>query len=415
MTNAVHRRDRCRLCNSPRLDLAVPMKPSPIGDAYILADRLGTPQDLYPLDLYLCAECAHVQNLDVVNPEVLFRDYIYTTSTSAGLVDHFRQYASDVVTGPGIKPGSLVVDIGSNDGSLLKFFKALGMKVLGVDPAREIARKATEAGVETIPDFFTSKLAAEIRKDYGGASVFCANNVFAHADDLKDIARGIREVLADDGVFVFEVSYLVDIVDKYVFDTVYHEHVSYHSIAPLAKFFERIGMQLIDVHHIATKGGSIRGFAQRLPEGKRKVQPVVGELMAMENSRGFDKLPLYADYAKRIDERKTALATFLDGEIAKGKIIAGYGASTTTTTLLWHFELERKLAFVADDNPVKIGRYCPASHIPVMPSAELYIRKPDVVVILAWQYADLIMKKHERYLTEGGRFVLPLPEMKVLP
>lgn len=415
MTNALRRRDRCRLCDSTKLDLAVPIKPSPIGDAFIPAARLGQPQDIYALDLYLCADCAHVQNLDFVDPEVLFRDYLYTTSTSQGLVDHFGAYARSVVDGLGVKPGSLVVDIGSNDGSLLRFFKQLGMKVLGIDPAREIAHKATESGVETLPEFFNSKLAAGIRKKYGGATVFTANNVFAHADDLSDIVRGIREVLADDGVFVFEVSYLVDIVDNFVFDTVYHEHVSYHSIDALASFFQRMGMQLIDVERISTKGGSIRGFAQRLPEGKRPVKPIVGELIAMERKRGFDKLPLYREYAKQIDNRKRALLDFLDVQSAKGKMIAAYGASTTTTTLMWHFELERRLSFVADDNPVKQGRYCPGSHIPVVPSDELYIRRPDFVVILAWQYADPILKKHARFTEEGGSFVLPLPELKVIP
>jgi len=389
------------------------MQKSPIGDAFILSARLGQSQDLYPLDLYLCRDCGHIQNLDVVNPEVLFRDYIYTTSTSSGLVEHFRKYAADVVSRFNMKPGSLVVDIGSNDGSLLRFFKDHGARVLGIDPAREIANQATKSGVETLPEFFNSTLASRLRRDYGGASVFCANNVFAHADDLADITRGIREVLADDGVFVFEVSYLVDIVDKFLFDTVYHEHVSYHSIKPLARFFERLGMQLIDVQLIPSKGGSIRGFAQRLPEGHRPVMPIVGELIAAEERRGFDKMPIYREYAEKIDLRKVALNTMLDQEAAKGQVIAGYGASTTTTTLLWHFGLERKLAFIADDNPIKHGRYCPASHIPVMPSEELYVRRPDVVVILAWQYADAILKRHEQFIKDGGRFVLPLPDLKV--
>jgi hypothetical protein len=415
VTEALHHRDSCRLCGSSNVELAVPIKASPIGDAFIPAVRLGQAQDIYPLDLYLCAECGHVQNLDVVNPEVLFRDYIYNTSGSNALVEHFRQYALDVLARYEVRPGSLVVEIGSNDGSLLKFFKARGLRVLGVDPAREIARKATEAGVETLPEFFSSKLASAIRKAHGGASIVCANNVFAHSDELADVARGIREVLADDGVFVFEVSYLVDIVDKYVFDTVYHEHVSYHSVGALATFFKRMGLQLIDVQRNNSKGGSIRGFAQRAPEGKRPVQPVVGELTALEKSRGFGQLPLYQEYSRRIEQRKAALTTFVDRALADGKLIAGYGASTTTTTLLWHFELQRKLAFVADDNPVKYGMYCPGCHIPVVPSDELYVRRPDYVVILAWQYAPAIMKRHERFMKDGGKFLVPLPDLHAFP
>lgn len=288
------------------------------------------------------------------------------------------------------------------------------MRVLGIDPAQEIARQATASGVETLPDFFTSDLAAKIRHEHGGAAVFCANNVFAHADDLADIVRGICEVLADDGVFVFEVSYLVDIVDNYLFDTVYHEHVSYHSIGALARFFERMGMQLINVQRLASKGGSIRGFAQRLPEGNRPVQHVVDEMIATERQRGFFDLATYKGYAERIAERRTAVQKFVDSELAQGRVVAGYGASTTTTTLLWDFGLTRKLAFIADDNPKKHGLYTPGCHIPVVPSDELYVRRPDTVVILAWQYAKPILAKHERFVKEGGQFVVPLTELKVI-
>jgi hypothetical protein len=222
-------------------------------------------------------------------------------------------------------------------------------------------------------------------------------------------------VLADDGIFVFEVSYLVDIVDNLLFDTIYHEHVSYHSITPLAKFFQRMGMQLIDVQRIASKGGSIRGFAKRSPEGRHPVKSIVGELISIEKHRGFDQISLYREYANRIYQRKFALNEYLDCEIAQGKMIAGYGASTTTTTLMWHFDLTRKLAFVADDNPVKQGLYCPACHIPVVPSEELYVRRPDCVVILAWQYAAPIMRKHERFIVDGGQFVVPLSDLQVFP
>lgn len=412
--SAMHRRKTCRLCDSADVKLAVPIAASPIADAYIPASKLGKPQPTFPLDLYLCGACGHVQNLDVVNPEELFRDYLFTTSSSGGLVEHFRKYADDVISAMKVPKGSLVVEIGSNDGSLLRFFKSAGMRVLGIDPAQEIAKQATASGVETLPDFFTSDLAARIRRDHGGASIFCANNVFAHADDLADIVHGIREVLADDGVFVFEVSYLVDIVDNYLFDTVYHEHVSYHSIGALADFFKRMGMQLIDVQRVASKGGSIRGFAQRLPEGKRPVQPVVGEMIANERTRGFFDLATYKAYADRIAERRTAVQKFVDNELAQGRVVAGYGASTTTTTLMWDFGLTRKLAFIADDNPKKHGLYTPGNHLPVVPSDELYVRRPDTVVILAWQYAKPILAKHERFVKEGGQFVVPLTDLKII-
>ena len=414
MTEHLRRRSRCRLCESQAVELVLPIKPSPIADAYIPPSRLGQPQETYPLDLYLCGDCGHVQNLDVVNPEILFRDYLFTTASSAGLVAHFKQYAADVVKEMIVKPGSLIVEIGSNDGTLLRFFKNHGMCVLGVDPAREIANRATSHGIETLPEFFTSGLAAKIRKEYGAAAIVAANNVFAHVDALADIVVGVREVLDDDGVFVFEVSYLVDIVDKFLFDTVYHEHVSYHSILPLSRFFKRIGMQLIDVKRIACKGGSIRGFVQKTPVGRRRVEPIINQMIEDERQRGFDRPAIYQDYARQIEARKTALNQLLDQQITKGAMIAGYGASTTTTTLMWHFELTRKFAFLVDDNPKKHGLYSPGCHIPVMPSEEIYIRQPDITVILAWQYAAPIIQRHDKYLQSGRCFVIPLPDLRIL-
>jgi len=394
--------------------MALPIKASPIGDAFVPAARLGQAQETYPLDLYLCLDCGHVQNLDIVDPEILFRDYLFLTSASSGLVQHFRQYAAAVVSNFGIRAGSLVFEIGSNDGSLLRFFKEQGMKVLGVDPAREIARQATEAGVPTLPEFFDSALASSVRAQHGPASVIAANNVFAHADDLADIVKGVRELLADDGIFVFEVSYLADIVDKFLFDTVYHEHVSYHSISPLARFFERLGMQLFDVQRISSKGGSIRGFAQRRPEGKRAQTPAVLDLIELERQRGLGTVVPYREYEARINARRKALTEFLDGQLAAGALVAGYGASTTTTTLTWHFELTRKLAFLADDNPQKYGLFSPGAHIPVVPSDELYVRRPDYVIVLAWNYAEPIIKRHQRFLKEGGKFIVPLPELRIV-
>lgn len=414
MQSSLTRRDRCRLCDSKHLELALPIAASPIADAYVPAERLNEQQDTYPLDLYLCTDCGHVQNIDVVNPEILFRDYIYVTSSSMGLVEHYRRYADEVVSQFGVKPGVLALEIGSNDGSLLNFFKAKGLKVLGVDPARRIAEEATARGVPTLPEFFGSTLAEKLRKEHGPATLIAANNVFAHADNLADIVRGIHTMLADDGVFVFEVSYLPDIVDRFLFDTVYHEHVSYHSIIPLAKFFEKLGMQLFDVQRIGSKGGSIRGFAQRAPEGRQPVSSRVTELVAEEKRRGFHQPAIYREYGAAIAARKAAVTQVVDEARAQGKTVAGYGASTTVTTLMWHFDLAQKLEFLVDDNPLKHGLYAPKCHLPVLPSDELYTRRPDYVLILAWNFAEPIMKRHHRYIAEGGTFVIPLPELKIV-
>jgi SAM-dependent methyltransferase len=406
-------RDDCRLCGSRRLENVLPIRPSAIGDAFVSKELLHEEQDIYPLDTYLCLDCGHLQNIDIVDPEVLFKDYTYRTSVSMGLVDHFRRYAADVVLTLGIAPGSLVAEIGSNDGSLLKAFKGHGLRVIGIDPAQAIAAEATAAGVPTIPDFFASAIAARIRAEQGAAALVCANNVFAHADNIADIVRGVHDLLADDGAFVFEVSYVPDIVDNFVFDTIYHEHVSHHALIPLERFFNQHDMTLFDVQRVASKGGSIRGFAQRLASGKRPRTQRLADLVAEEHRRGVVSPELYRKFYRDIEARKQAVLARVDSEIAAGRTVAGYGASTTTTTLLYHFELGPRLQFIVDDNPLKQGAFSPGYHLPVLPSSELYARRPALVVILAWVYAEPIIARHRRFLDEGGCFLVPLPTMRV--
>lgn len=409
MTEHVTRKSACRLCGSRALELVLPIRPSPIGDAFITADRLGEKQELYPLDCYLCADCGHLQNLDVVDPDILFRDYTYRTSVSLGLVQHFANYARSVVSDLAIPTGSLVVEMGSNDGSLLKAFQAEGMRVQGIDPARDIAQAATGQGVPTLPDFFTSNVAAKIATERGPAALFCANNVFAHIDDLADVADGIRTLLAGNGVFVFEVSYIVDMVDNMVFDTIYHEHVSHHALLPMEAFLLRHGLTLFDVVRTGTKGGSICAFAQLVATGKRAKSSRLAGLMAEETRRGITRPKIYRDWFAAIEQRKKAVLAFLDEALRAGKTVAGYGASTTTTTLLYHFELASRLAFIADDNPLKQGRFSPGAHLPVVPSQELTTRKPDIVVILAWIYAEPIIARNAAFIEAGGTFLVPLP------
>jgi SAM-dependent methyltransferase len=410
----VKHKTHCRLCGSASLERVLPIRPSPIGDAFVTAERTSEPQDLYPLDCYLCLDCGHLQNLDVVDPDVLFRDYTYRTSVSLGLVEHFKRYARSVVESLGIPERSLVVEIGSNDGSLLKAFKSEGMRVQGVDPARNIAASATKDGVPTIPDFFTSRLAAMIKAEQGSAAVFCANNVFAHIDDMSDVVDGIRLLLADDGAFVFEVSYIVDMIDNMVFDTIYHEHVSHHALIPLETFLNRHDMTLFHVARTGTKGGSIRAFAQPKSTGKRPRSAELSALIAEEERRGITGPQIYRDWFNAIESRKRKVLNLLDHAIAEGKTVAAYGASTTTTTLLYHFELEKRVSFIVDDNPLKQGRFSPGAHIPVLPSSELGTKRPDIVVILAWIYAEPILKRNQAYLEAGGQFLVPLPEPQTI-
>jgi SAM-dependent methyltransferase len=411
--NHLTHKEECRLCGGRSFEEVLPILPSPIGDAFLKKSELRD-QDCYPLATYLCLGCGHLQNLDVVDPEVLFRDYTYRTSASMGLVEHFRQYAAAVWKNIGLKNNDLVVEIGSNDGSLLKAFKALGARVQGVDPARNIAAIATSEGIPTVPEFFSSKIAAAIRDENGPAGLVCANNVFAHADNIGDIVDGIHDVLADDGVFVFEVSYVPDMIANFVFDTIYHEHVSHHALTPLETFFKRHDMTLFDVERVATKGGSIRGFAQRLSTGKRSASQRLQGFFAEERRLSITQPRIYRNFFDAIEVRKRAVLDYVKAEKAKGGTIAAYGASTTATTLLYHFELWPLVSFMVDDNPIKHDTFSPGAHIPVYASSVLNEKKPDLVVILAWTYSKPIIERHRQFVEGGGRFLVPLPDMSIV-
>ncbi len=409
----VFRRADCRLCGGRELELVLKLAPTPPANAFIPRERAGRPQEAFPLDVHFCRSCGHVQLLDVVDPAVLFEDYVYVSGTSPVFVRHFERYAEDVVRRFSPRAGALVVDVGSNDGTLLSFFKKKGFKVLGVDPAKAIAKDATERGLETLTAFFTPELARRVRAERGPAAVVTANNVFAHADDLRGIAEGARDLLADDGVFVFEVSYLLDVVEKTLFDTIYHEHVAYHAVGPLARFFQSAGMELIAAERVDTHGGSLRGAAQKAG-GPRKKDPSVAARLAEEGKAGLDRPETYRAFAADIEARKQELGRLLRELKGQGKRIAGFGAPAKATTLMHHFGLSADtLDFVVDDSPLKQGLLTPGLHVPVVPASELYARKPDYALILAWNFAPSIMEKHAKFREQGGRFIVPLPRVEV--
>lgn len=408
-TPTVRRRVACRLCDCRVLSLVLQLTPTPPANAFVSADMLLDEQEAYPLDIFLCTDCGHLQLLDVVNPDVLFRDYVYVSSTSPIFVDHFRRYADRVIEVARPSEDALVVEIGSNDGTFLRFFRERGLRVLGVDPALKIAREATKAGIETMPAFFDADLARQIRRERGPASIVAANNVLAHVDDLAGIATGIRELLAPDGVCVFEVSYLMDVVS----DTLYHEHLSYHSVKPLVEFFGRHGLELIDVERVPTHGGSIRGTVQ-LAEGRREVSPRVSEQVACEERVGLQSAGTFASLAARIDNVKACLSGLVRDLKAQGKTIAGFGAPAKATTLLYHLNLGGVLDFIVDDSPLKQNLFTPGHHIPVLPSQAIYDRKPGYVLVLAWNFAQSIMSNHKAFVEQGGRFIVPMPEVRVL-
>lgn len=401
-------RETCRLCDGRSLKRAVHLTPTPIADAFVPPSRADTTQDVYPLGLSLCTACGHLQLPHVVDPDVLFRDYIYATDTSVGLVEHFVLLARLLLERSGAASRALAVDIGSNDGSMLAAFRDVGLTPVGVDPARELAKRASAAGLPTLPDYFGADLATRIRDEHGAAAIVTANNVFAHSDSLGDMADGVRILLARDGLFEFEVNYAVDILENFLFDTVYHEHLCYHAVEPLKHFLDRHDLALVDVERNQSKGGSIRCFAQR-KDGPLPESPSVASLIDLERDLGVGRLETYRNFQDRIEACATAVRSELGKLRAQGRRIAAYGASPTGTTLEYHFGLHEFIDVIYDDNSRKHGLQSPGHHIPVKPSEALYQDRPDCIVILAWRYADPIVRRHARYLESGGRFFVPCP------
>jgi SAM-dependent methyltransferase len=390
------------------------MVPTPLANAFVPPERLDRKQETYPLDVFYCHECSHAQLLDIVDPKILFEHYVYVSGTSQVFVKHFAEYADFLVRRFALAPQSLVVDIGSNDGTLLSSFHAAGMRVLGIDPAKEISAASTARGVETINDFFTPQLAARIVAERGQAQVVTANNVFAHIDDLAAVLEGVRTLLTPSGVYVFEVSYLLDVWEKTLFDVIYHEHLDYHSVKPLRRFLDRHGFELIEVQRVDSHGGSLRAITQ-IKGGPHTVHPSVAAAVAYEESVGLDRLETLQAFAERVQRLKNELQALLQDIKRQGKRIAGFGAPAKATTLMYHFGIGRDLIdFIIDDSPLKQGLFTPGRHIPVVPSTAIADQRPDYLLILAWNFAPSIIAKNEEFRRRGGKFIVPVPKLEVI-
>jgi SAM-dependent methyltransferase len=413
MNATYYRRDTCRLCGSRDLDAALHYAPTPPADAYVPVEQVDVKQDVYPLDLYLCRNCGFAQLRDIITADSIYVDYIYETKSSLGLVEHFDRYAIAVVDRIRPAPGALVVDVGSNDGTLLRAFKKHDLQVIGVDPAREIANAATEAGIETLPAFFTAEVSRQIRERRGPATILTANNIFANVDDLDNFTDNVRSLLAPDGVFIFESYYLGDLIENMVFDFIYHEHLSSFSVAPLVGFFKRHGMALIDVERVPTKGGSLR-YTVQLSDGPRPVSAVVNQMVDEERRRGLGQIKTFKAFADRIELAREHTVGLLSKLKNEGKTIAGYGASATSTTLIYHFDLGRFIDYLVDEYSRKQDVFSPGLHLPVLPPQALVDRKTDYALILAWRYFQPIVDKNRAFSDQGGRFIVPLPKLTII-
>ncbi|HEY4501198.1 MAG TPA: class I SAM-dependent methyltransferase [Candidatus Paceibacterota bacterium] len=409
----IHARTDCRLCGSTDLVEVLSFGETPLANAYRTHADLDKPELFAPLVVNMCNTCKLVQLRDVVDPEALFRNYLYVSGTSPVFVAHFAEYAKTVAERFSLTEDSFVVDVGSNDGVLLSHFKKLGMKILGIDPAQNIAAEATRNGVSTIAEFLTPETARSIAEGHGKASIITANNVFAHTDDVVGFMESVKELLRPDGVFIFENQYLKDLIEKNLFDMIYHEHLCYYHLTPLVPFFRRFGLKVFDVERVPTHGGSIRVYVG-WGDGPHKISENVEKIMSEETV--LNSISTYRPFVERIDVIGNKLRSLLEGFRSEGKRVVGYGAPAKATTLCYALGIDgRTLEYIVDDSPMKQGLYMPGTHIPIKAPEALYADRPDYCIILAWNFADSIVTNHRRFKEKWGVFILPVPEPRILP
>ncbi len=412
---AHHLRDTCRGCGSRDFSLFLPLGTVPLANAFLRDATEFAHEVAYPLDVYFCHNCSLVQLLDVIDPEVLFKDYVYVTGTSDTMAAHNQRYAEAVVRLLELGPSDLVVEAGSNDGSLLKCFQRKDVRTLGIEPAGNIARLARDAGIETVNRFFDLACAREMRSAYGSARAVIANNVLAHVDDTLGFLQGCRELVADDGLVIVEVPYLRELVNRLEYDTIYHEHLCYFSVTALASLYRRAGLRIVRVDEVAVHGGSLRVYAAPEAQAERYDAGEVTAYLEHEARAGLNEFATFARFARDVDQHRRALRELLSELVAAGHALAGYGAPAKGNTLLNYCGIGPDLLpYTVDKNPLKIGLLTPGTHIPVLAVAALDKRQPDDVLILAWNFAEEIMRQQAAHRGRSGRFIIPLPKPEVV-
>lgn len=402
----------CRACGSRRVPLILSLGNTPLANALLPSADVAAHEDTYPLDLVFCEDCTLVQITETVPPERLFSDYTYFSSFSDTMLEHAREIVGRMVRERGLGPGSLAAEIASNDGYLLQYYAQAGVPVLGIEPAANVARVAEDRGVRTVVDFFGEALAVRLRTEGVRADVIHANNVMAHVPDLPGFARGLRTIIADTGRAVIEVPYVRDLIDKREFDTIYHEHLSYFSLTAVHRLFARHGLAVIDVERLRIHGGSLRVTAAL---AGTPAAAAVAALLEEEERDGLTRLAYYARFAKAVEDLRQSLTALLSDLRAKHHRIAAYGAAAKGSTLLNFCDIGPDvLDFVVDRSPHKQGKFMPGVRLPIAPPSRLLEDRPDYVLLLTWNFADEILAQQAQFRDGGGRFILPIPDVRVV-
>ena len=404
---------KCRICENPELEKVISLGKSPLANNLLSIGDLNKDEELYPLEIMHCSECNLCQLSYVVPPEKMFKNYLYVTSTTDYFKKHFGELADKIKKEFNLTNNSLAVDIGSNDGLLLKKFKENGVRVVGIESAENICNLARSEGVDTLSGFFNEDIVEEIVKMKGKADVITANNVFAHVGNIKGFIKNVKNLLKDDGIFVIEVQYLLDMIQTLTFDNIYHEHLSYFSVLSLNEFFKRQDMEIFKVEHIDSHGGSIRIFIQKAK--KHLKDNSAEEFIKKEMFFGLDNSKTYQEFGNKLNGIREKIRDFIIKTKKDGKKIVGYGAPAKATTLLNFYNIDNKhLDFIVEDNLLKQGKIVPGVRIPIKKKEVLDQINPDYILILAWNFADEIMKKNNIYKEKGAKFVIISPELKIV-
>ena len=405
---------RCRICGSSKLTMFLDLGFTPPADQFKRKDQLTEEEIYYPLRACICEECSLVQLNYIVSPEILYRnDYPYESSITQAGRKHWESFAEKVVSRFSLGKNDLVVDIGSNVGVLLEAFKNRGVKIQGVDPAANIVLLAEKRGINTVCDLFNRGVVEKILGNLGDASVITATNNFAHIDDLAKYMENVRMLLTDDGIFILEAPYLVSLINQLEYDTIYHEHLSYLSVKPLVPFFKKFQMEIFDVEQADIHGGSFRVFVGH--EGQKEVSDIVEKMVSEEENMGLYSFEKLREFSEKVKQNKKELQNLLFSLKNEGKTIVGVSAPAKGMTLLNYCGIDKDmLDVITEKSELKIGRFSPGKHIPIVPDSYLLDNQPDYVLLLAWNFAEEIINNLNEYKQRGGKFIIPIPVPRIV-
>lgn len=405
----------CRFCNNPLEKDFVDLGMSPLSNSYISAEDLQTRESFYPLHAYVCEECFLVQLEEFEAPEQIFGDYAYFSSFSESWLKHAKEYTKQMISRFALDEHKQIVEIASNDGYLLQYFKAAGIPVMGIEPAANVAQVAQTKGIETLVSFFGKQLANELVIQGKQADLLLGNNVLAHVPDLHDFVGGMKILLKPHGVITMEFPHLLRLMLENQFDTIYHEHFSYFSLITVEKVFAAHGLSVFDVDELPTHGGSLRIYACHLEDETKQVSLRVAELLHQEESFGLKKIETYGNFSEKVKETKRNILDFFIQAKRGKKAIVGYGAPAKGNTLLNYCGIRTDfLDYTVDRSTYKQGRYLPGTHIPIGPPDKIRETKPDYVVILPWNIKEEIIEQMAYIREWNGKFVVLIPEVTVI-